>query len=55
MVPATKPFVGMHWEDMGLIIKIPTKPLDIGPFSITCRESEVSPEASKGDVGTKVL
>jgi hypothetical protein len=55
MVPATKPFVGLHWEDPGLTIKIPTKHLDTGPFIITYKESEVSPEASRGATGTKVL
>jgi hypothetical protein len=47
--------VGAQWEDPGLIIKIPTKHLDIDPFDITCKASEVSPEASRGAARTKVL
>jgi hypothetical protein len=45
----------MWGPDPGLIIQIPTKPLDIVPFGITCIASEVSPKASRGVAGTKVL
>jgi hypothetical protein len=34
----TKPFAAMQWEDPGLIINKPTKPLDIGPFGIICKQ-----------------
>jgi hypothetical protein len=50
-----EPFVGAFWEYLGLIIYIETKPLDTEPFSITYRESEVSPDASRGATGTMVL
>jgi hypothetical protein len=49
--------VGMQWEDPGLIINIPTKPLDTmgKPFQHHLQASEVSPEASRGATRTKVL
>jgi hypothetical protein len=37
-VPTTKPFVGTHWEFPRFKENIPTKPLDIVPFSITCKQ-----------------
>ena len=47
--------VGTQGADWGLINQIPIKPLDINPFDITYRESEVSLEASIGASGTKFL
>jgi hypothetical protein len=54
-VPATKPFVGVQWEDLRVNHQYTNKTLRHWPFPHHLQASEVSPEASRGVAGTKVL